>query len=118
MPSKLAKSAPDSMVLVAAATRETPAVIRVTSAGVPDLYFAAELPCDVPGSRNFEVVGYRSKLRGYEKAVRRYNVLVATPRPNCEARGSCECEGGTYRPDRGPCRHVRMLAALWHRGLI
>lgn len=108
----------DSMTLLVPATQETPAVVKVVAGGVPDLYFACELPCDVDGSRNFEVVGYRSKLRGYDKATRRYNVLVQAPRPNCAAIGSCECEGGTYRPDRGACRHIRMLAALWSRGMI
>lgn len=109
---------PDGVSLIAPSTRETPAVIRVTVDGVPDLYFATDLPCDIDGSRNFEVIGYRHKLRGYEKAVRRYNVLVRTPLPSGPAIGSCECEAGTYRPDRGACRHVRMLAALWMRGLI
>lgn len=98
-------------------TNDTPAVVRVTVDGKTDLYWTMECATDVPGHRLFDVVRYRAKDRGHEKAVARYSVLVEQPRKGQPARGSCDCKGGTYeRVDT--CRHVMFISAMWGYGYL
>lgn len=109
----------DFCCLVHRPSRFLPAVVKVQSAGDdgPDLYFAAELPCDVAAARAWEVVGYRPRLAGHQDAARVYQVLVATPKRGESARGECTCKGGTLGSARPKaCRHVRFLSALWMKG--
>lgn len=101
--------------LIVPHTNETPAVLRVEVDGKVDLYLSAELACDVPNHRLWDLVGYRAKDRGHEKAIRRYNVLVQKPVRGEQSKGSCDCASGVYRPGEF-CRHVSFMAALWLQG--
>lgn len=106
--------------IVLPASAGVPAVIRLSVGGVPALYLAAEMPAESDtGARLFELVGYRPAEAGTETAVRRYSVLVERPGNSRTAVGSCDCPAGTYHADKhGPCRHLRLLHALWQRGKL
>lgn len=99
-------------------SRQSPGVVVLRQDGSPDdLYFVAELSCDVDNARQFEFVGYRLKDAGHEGAARRYSVLAfRRGTADEEIRGICDCAGGTYH--REPCRHVRVAVVLWQLGKL
>lgn len=108
--------------IVVPAVDGLPAVVRLDLSDArpaADLYFLAEVPCDVTDARQFELLGYRLADAGTERAARRYSVLVRRPAADAliPPSGACDCKG-SQRYDRGPCRHVRCLASLWRTGQL
>ncbi|MBX9623809.1 MAG: SWIM zinc finger domain-containing protein [Gemmataceae bacterium] len=106
--------APDTMTVYLAATKTTPAFVRVGG----DTYQLAEIPCDRSGRRGFEVVRYRRKLAGRPEALARYAVEALAPHPDPEVKpdGVCDCPDGNFRGR--PCKHIRLAVALWRAGKL